>query len=209
MRMKFCTFSLEKSLLDRGYARVAGIDEVGRGCLAGPVVAAAVLVSSETQYLSGVWDSKQMTRSSREAVFNQLCGLVEAYGVGVASVAEIDELGIAEAAARAMLRAYSALSVRPDIVLVDGPPSIASPNLSKLQIVDGDRKHYVISAASVIAKVHRDRLMVSMARDYPRYGFERHVGYGTREHLEALKQYGACEIHRTSYAPVRRVMKRI
>lgn len=204
--MNYSTFSLEQSLLERGYSLIAGIDEAGRGCLAGPVVAAVVVVSNKDQYIPGVWDSKIMTLKRREDVYDELCETVEAFGIGSADAGEIDELGIGEAASLAMRRAYGRLEVRPEIVFVDGA-RVKSPNFSGYKVKFGDSKHYVISAASVIAKVHRDRFMRNMAERYPGYGFERHVGYGTREHLAAIAENGATAIHRRSYSPIKKFLR--
>ncbi len=204
--MKYSTFSLEKALFDQGYSTVAGMDEAGRGCLAGPVVGAVVVISSEEQYLPGVWDSKVMTRNKREELYDHIQDTVDGYGIGIAEAQEIDELGLSEAGSLCMRRAYEELSVRPDIVLVDGI-RVRSPNLSKVKIKEGDRKHYVISAASVLAKVYRDRLMDELANRYEGYGFERNVGYGTREHMEALEKFGIVAIHRKTYSPIVKILK--
>ena len=203
--MKYSTFSLEKSLLDNGYSYVGGIDEAGRGCLAGPVVAAVVVISNSEQYIPGVWDSKVMSGKRREGVYDKICEKVESYGIGTAEAGEVDELGISEAGSLAMHRAYGNLSVRPDIVLIDGE-RVRAPNLPSFKIKQGDRRHYVISAASVLAKVFRDRLVRKLAESYPGYGFEQHVGYGTKQHLDALRKLGVTEIHRRTFSPVKRLI---
>lgn len=206
-KLRYCNFSLEYSFLNNGCQFVAGIDEVGRGCLAGPVVAAVVVVSNKDQYLPGVWDSKLMTKKRREFAYDKIINVVDGYGVGESSCVEIDEIGIGEASSLAMLRAYEKLKLRPDIVLVDGK-FVSSPNLRSMKITQGDRKHYVISAASVVAKVYRDRLMVEMAKKYTGYGFERNVGYGTKEHRDAIEKIGICRIHRKSFSPVKQYIAR-
>ncbi len=204
--MHYSTFSLEYSLLEIGYSRIAGVDEVGRGCLAGPVVAGIVVISSPTSYIPGIVDSKLMSRKSREKVFDSICCIVDGYGIGVVSAQEIDAVGISEASSMAMARAYDKLRVRPDLVIVDGK-NIKSPVWKRLRIDKADMKHYVVSLASVLAKVYRDRLMAEYSLKYPRYGFEKHVGYGTKAHMEAMSRYGICELHRKSYAPVRRTVE--
>jgi ribonuclease HII len=204
--MKYSTFSLEYALFTQGCAAIGGIDEVGRGCLAGPVVAAAVVIRSPDTYLPGIFDSKLMTRAARERVYELICRSVDGYGVGTASVEEIDGLGISRAAALAMARAYGKLLFKPDVVIFDGK-HIRAPALPCLKIDKADQKHYVVSAASVLAKVYRDRLMCKMAERYPEYGFDHHVGYGTKQHFDALRSCGVCEIHRKSYAPVKRAME--
>lgn len=203
--MNYSTFSLEYALLHQGCSVVAGIDEVGRGCLAGPVVAGVVAISAPNDYLPGVFDSKLMSISARERMSDVIRKTVDGYGIGLATVEEIDALGIAKASALAMARAYGKLTRKPDIVIIDGA-NIQSPVLHCLKIDKADQKHYVVSAASVIAKVYRDRLMHDLASTYPGYGFEKHVGYGTKLHMDALRSHGVCDIHRKSYAPVRRVL---
>lgn len=205
--MKYATFSKEYVLFRKGYSHVAGIDEAGRGCLAGPVVAAVVVVSSDEQYISGVWDSKLMTIKRREEAFEKICRTVFGWAVGSVGPEEIDQIGIGNAAKKAMEKAYRGLDLdeRPEIVLIDGS-RVKTPHLTGFRIKAGDRKHYVISAASVIAKVTRDRIMYEYAEKYPEYGFENHVGYGTKKHLEAIEKYGVTEIHRKSYAPVKRYL---
>lgn len=199
---RYSNFSLEYSLLDNGCKFVAGMDEVGRGCLAGPVVAAIVVISGEDQYILGVWDSKIMTKKRREDVYDKILDIADGYGIGESSCGEVDKLGISQAAALAMSRAYELLDFQPDIVLVDGE-YVRSPNLRSLKIKEGDSKHFVISAASIVAKVYRDRLMIGLAKKFCGYGFERNVGYGTKEHRDAIAKIGVCEIHRRSFSPVR------
>jgi ribonuclease HII len=203
---KYSSFSLEYSFLQKGFTCVGGMDEVGRGCLAGPVVAAVVAVSNQEQYIPGVWDSKQMSEKQREEHFEEIMETVEGYGIGEASNLEIDELGISDATTLAMKRAYRQLNRQVDIMLTDGR-GISIPHIRMRNIVKGDSKHFVISAASVIAKVHRDRKMKQLARKYDIYGFERNVGYGTKDHRDALKEFGFCEIHRKSFAPIKDMLK--
>lgn len=204
--MIYSTFSLEYALFERGYATVAGIDEAGRGCLAGPVVAAVVVISSPTCYLTGVFDSKLLTRSARESLFDSIIEQVDEYGIGVVSPQDIDQMGISQAASLAMSRAYEQLHEKPDIVIIDGK-HVRSPELRGMKFNKADQDHYVVSASSVLAKVYRDRLMSEYARKYPGYGFEKHVGYATIEHKRALQNLGVCEIHRRTYAPVRNIIE--
>lgn len=204
---KYSHFSLEYGLLQEGYASVAGIDEVGRGCLAGPVVAAAVVISNEKQYIPGVWDSKVMTRKMREDFYQQIMNSVDSYCIGECSCEEIDEMGLGKAASLAMRKAYEGLKLKPDVVLIDGI-KIETPTLpNKRNIQNGDRLHFIIAAASVIAKVYRDNIMMELANKYKGYGFERNMGYGTKEHKDAIGKIGLCEIHRKSFSPVRKVLE--
>ena len=202
----------ERTAWQNQHSRVAGVDEAGRGPLAGPVVAAAVwiepsfLMAEEHSFFKGLNDSKQLTEAQRTFFFQRLqsCSQV-AIGVGLASVAEIDSFNILRATHLAMARALSQLNPRPDHALVDGRPVPGLP-CSSTAIVKGDSASLSIAAASVIAKVTRDAMLVEMDRQYPQYGFARHKGYGTAEHLAALERLGPCPEHRRSYAPVRRLV---
>jgi ribonuclease HII len=179
---------------------VAGIDEVGRGPLAGPVVAAAVILCRP---VAGIADSKQLNAKQREQVAGELLGCAF-FGIGAASVEEIDRINILQATFLAMSRALARLPVRPTRVLVDGNRAPAFPVPADC-IVDGDASVPSIGAASIIAKVLRDRLMVRLAQRYPGYGFATNVGYGTREHLDGLERLGPTIHHRRSFAPVRQL----
>lgn len=183
---------------------IAGVDEAGRGPLAGPVVAAAVILD-ETNPISGLDDSKKLNARKREALFIEICNKAKAFAICEASVAEIDEINILQASLLAMQRAVEALALQPHKILVDGT---FCPNVSiaKEAIVGGDALIPAISAASILAKVTRDRMMAEFDRQYPGYGFAKHSGYGTKTHLEALKVLGACPIHRRSYAPVKNIL---
>jgi ribonuclease HII len=188
-------------------ARVAGIDEAGRGPLAGPVVAAAVIIATE-RVPKGVRDSKLLSEKAREALFTEIHAAALAVGVGRASVEEIDRLNIHNATLLAMRRAYLALEVSPDFAFVDGC------HLPRLEcqaraIVDGDALIPAISAASIIAKVTRDRLMRALDAAFPAYGFARNKGYGTLEHREGLIRLGPSPHHRASFAPVRAALERV
>ena len=192
-----------------GYSRVAGVDEAGRGPLAGPVMAAAVvfnrefLESEQRGCLAGLDDSKKLTESKRNLFFRVLAESSQVeVGVGSASVAEIDETDILRATHLAMRRALVHLSPLPDLALVDGLPVPGLP-CESTAIVRGDSKSLSISAASIVAKVTRDELMRELDKQYSVYGFARHKGYGTREHMRTLLEHGPCSIHRRSFQPVR------
>ncbi len=184
--------------------RVAGVDEVGRGPLAGPVVTAAVILPHHYD-LPGLNDSKKLTAKRRELLAVAIKEQALCWEIASASVAEIDQLNILHATMLAMQRAVAGLAERPDSVLVDGN-RCPDFGIQASAIVGGDGLHACISAASIIAKVSRDKLMSEYAEQYPHYGFERNSGYPTAQHRSALEQYGACAIHRTSFAPVRRVL---
>ncbi len=176
------------------------MDEAGRGPLAGPVVASAVIVR-DFSFSSMINDSKKMTRKNREAAFDEIMGKCTV-GIGVVECGEIDKINIYQATFRAMEEAVIKLGEAPSALLVDGPKG---PNLPFRQfpIIDGDAISFTIACASVVAKVTRDRMMEYYAQVYPQYGFEKHKGYGTQEHVEALKKYGPCKIHRRSFEPVK------
>ncbi len=180
---------------------VAGVDEAGRGPLAGPVVAAAVILDPGGRRIRGVRDSKLIPPERREALAAKIREHAIAWAVGSADVAEIDALNILWATMLAMRRAVEALPVVPHEALIDGDrcPTLGCPTFA---IVKGDRDIAVISAASIIAKVTRDAMLVELDRVYPQYGFAQHKGYGTPEHLAALDRHGPCAIHRKSFAPV-------
>ena len=185
---------------------VAGVDEAGRGPLAGPVVAAAVILDPEHR-IEGLDDSKKLSEPQREHLASEIRERAIAWSVALAEPAEIDEINILAATMLAMRRAIASLSVMPDGVQVDGNRlpnlSFADRKLHGEAIVGGDGKVASISAASIIAKTHRDAIMVTLDREYPVYEFARHKGYGTRIHLERLKEHGPCPAHRQTFAPVR------
>ena len=185
-------------------AHVAGVDEVGRGPLAGPVVAAAVIFAGEND-VAGLRDSKKLSERQRASLNKLIRAKALALGIGSSSPEEVDQLNVLQASMLAMQRAVACLTVRPQRVLVDGNrcPQLAMPVDA---VVGGDNSIAVISAASIVAKVWRDELMTRMERVYPGYGFARHKGYPTPEHIEALERLGPCKIHRKSYAPVKRIM---
>ena len=183
---------------------IAGVDEAGRGPLAGPVLAAAVILHPERP-IAGLDDSKRLSARRREALFGHILIHAHAWAIGRAEVAEIDHMNILQATLLAMARAVQALPVVPDAVWIDGnqAPVLSMPTRT---IIGGDRDAGAISAASILAKVSRDREMTQLAARYPEYGFARHQGYPTAAHLAALRQHGPSPVHRRSFAPVRRVL---
>ena len=191
---------LERELLRRGYRLVAGVDEVGRGCLAGPVVAAAAILPAGC-VLPALNDSKLLDRETRARVERELRRCAVAVGLGLVPAREIDERNILRASLGAMRQALDLLDPPPEVVLVD---AVTIPGLRRpqLPIVHGDALCASIAAASILAKVHRDRLLDDLARRFPVYGFEHHRGYGTAEHWEALRRYGPCPEHRLSFGGV-------
>jgi len=202
-------FEFERALLRQGIVSFAGVDEAGRGPLAGPVVAAAVRLPALwveeglPPELAGLNDSKQLSAAQRERFFAFLTGEPGVhFAVAQADVAEIDDLNILQATHRAMNRALAELRPPPQHALVDGRP-VNSLTVAQTAVVQGDGRSYSIAAASVLAKVTRDRLMAEYDRRYPAYGFAAHKGYGTPDHLAALARHGPCPIHRRSFAPLK------
>ncbi len=191
-------YSFEISAKEKGYNIVCGVDEAGRGPLAGPVCAAAVILPEDT-VIEGLDDSKKLTEKKREALFDVIKEKAVAYGIAFATVDEIEEFNILGATYIAMCRAIEQLSIKPDYVLIDGnryPPMLCVEGET---VVKGDSKSMSIAAASILAKVTRDRLLIEYAEKYPQYSFEKHKGYGTKIHIEAIKKYGVTEIHRPSF----------
>lgn len=195
----------EKEGRSRGFQFIAGVDEAGRGPLAGPVVAAAVILPKDC-VLSGVNDSKKLTAAKREELFTRITGSAVAFGVGQASVQEIDQINIYRASQLAMERAIGFLSPQPDYLLTDAMPLPKLSQIPQKPLIHGDALSATIGAASIIAKVTRDRLLEEMNRQFPGYGFENHKGYGTEEHLKALSELGPCPEHRLTYAPVMEIL---
>ena len=179
------------------FGTVCGIDEAGRGPLAGDVFAAAVIFDEGT-VIEGINDSKKLTEKKREQLFEEICAKAKAYCIARASVEEIEELNILQADFRAMERAYNGLGIPGGIVLVDGN-QLPEINARMRYVIKGDATSASIAAASILAKVSRDRYMKQMAELYPQYGFDKHKGYGTKAHYAAVEQYGLCEIHRKSF----------
>ncbi|MCE5248856.1 ribonuclease HII [bacterium] len=192
--------AIERSLMAEGKKLIAGVDEAGRGPLAGPVVAGAVILPDGVCLL-GLDDSKKMTAKHREEMFERITSQAVAWGIGMAENDEIDEIGILEATMKAMRIAVENLHVRPDIVIVDGNRAPGLP-CEERAVVDGDALSLSVAAASVIAKVSRDRIMADMDGMFPGYGFARHKGYGCSSHIEAIRRLGPCDIHRFSFGIV-------
>ena len=190
-------WSIEHSLFEKGYSTVAGVDEAGRGPLAAEVYAAAVILPPDI-CIEGLNDSKKLSEKKREKLFDEICECALAYAVATASVEEIDEFNIRNATYMAMNRAIEALSIKPDFVMVDGD-CIKDCMYPHECVIKGDAKSLSIAAASILAKVSRDRHMLALAEKYPQYGFEKHKGYGTAAHIATLKEFGACEIHRKTF----------
>lgn len=190
-------WELENEIYDSGVELICGVDEAGRGPLAGPVCAAAVILPCGLE-IEGLNDSKKLSEKKRDKLFEAICSAAVSYGIAFASVEEIEEINILNAAMLAMNRAIEKLSVKPALALVDGNRNSAIKMPSRC-VVKGDAKCADIAAASILAKVTRDRYMLEMAEKYPAYHFEKHKGYGTKLHYEALREYGPCEIHRPSF----------
>jgi len=210
MSAKFSSsFEFEQPLWRQGIARVAGVDEAGRGPLAGPVVAAAAILpprwaeSGLPSELSGLNDSKQLTAAQREKFFAFItsCGEIE-FGIDAVDALLIDEINILQATHRAMNNALAKLNPLPPHALVDGRP-VKTLRVPQTAIIKGDARSYSIAAASVLAKVTRDRLMLGFHAQFPEYGFAEHKGYGTAKHLAAIEKHGACPIHRKTFAPLK------
>ncbi len=193
-------FEFERQCFAQGFRYVAGVDEVGRGCLAGPVYAAAVILSPEDPIL-GLRDSKKLSPAQRECFYEQILSRALCVRVAAVSVEEIDRINIFHASMAAMVQAVSSLSPLPQCLLVDGKFSLSLP-MPQQALVKGDDRSASIAAASIVAKVERDRYMSQQHDIYPEYGFSRHKGYGTQVHLAALKKYGPTPLHRRSFAPV-------
>lgn len=190
-------YSIENEYREKGFNIICGVDEAGRGPLAGPVYAAAVILSPDC-VIEGLNDSKKLTEKKREALFDEIKEKALAYGIASADEKEIDEINILNATFLAMKRAIASLSVRPDLALIDGNQK-PHTDIEEVTIIKGDAKSMSIAAASVLAKVSRDRFMLEMAEKYPQYEFARHKGYGTKLHYEKIAQYGVCDIHRRTF----------
>lgn len=199
--------ALEESLWQKGFVHVAGVDEAGKGPLAGPVSAGAVMIHSPSQMVEGVRDSKLMSARQRESVYDEICQRSSSFGVGMVESEEIDVIGIDMAVQKAMLMALKILEKKfgapLSYVIVDGSKTKILPHFESIRIKKGGLYHYSISAGSILAKVTRDRLMHKLSSEYPEYGFERHMGYGTKAHLDAIEKYGPCALHRKSFEPIR------
>ncbi len=188
----------ENEAVEKGYGLICGVDEAGRGPLAGPVCAAAVILPMDLE-IPGLNDSKKLTEKKREALYDIIIEKALAYGIAMATEQEVDEINILQATFLAMKRSVEALSLKPGYVLIDGNREPDLPDLSLKTIVKGDSRSANIAAASILAKVTRDRYMVQLDKTYPQYGFAIHKGYGTQKHYEALREFGPCPAHRRTF----------
>ncbi|MGN0520906.1 MAG: ribonuclease HII [Candidatus Fimenecus sp.] len=191
-------FSIENEYRNKEFSVICGVDEAGRGPLAGPVYAAAVILNPDT-VIEGLNDSKKLTEKKREALFPIIQEKAIAYGIGFATEQEIDEINILNATFLAMRRAVEQLSVMPDLLLIDGNQKPKIGACPEVTVIKGDAKSMSIAAASVLAKVSRDRFMLKLAETYPQYAFEKHKGYGTKLHYEKLAEYGISPVHRKTF----------
>lgn len=190
-------WEIERQLKGKGFQYIAGVDEAGRGPLAGPVYAAAVILPEDAR-LDGINDSKKLSEKKREELFEKITDIAIAYAIFSVDEKEIDEINILNATHKAMNGAAKELSVKPDYVIIDGN-SIKGMDLPHETVVKGDAKSISIAAASILAKVSRDRYITQMAEKYPQYGFEKHKGYGTKAHTDAILEYGVSPIHRKTF----------
>ena len=189
---------IEKDLYEKGFKNICGIDEAGRGPLAGPVVVAGVIMPKDSM-IEGVNDSKKVSEKKREELYEIITKEAISYGIGIIDQKEIDRINILNATKEGLTMAVKELNPRPDLIIVDALTKIDTDGIPYQSIIKGDAKCYSISAASIIAKVTRDRLMVEYDSLYPGYGFAKNMGYGTAEHIDALKKIGPCAIHRRTF----------
>lgn len=188
----------EEELHNNGIKIIAGIDEAGRGPLAGPVVVGVAIMPRDSM-IEGVNDSKKVSEKKREVIYEKITEEAIDWGVGIATQNEIDDINILNATKLALTRAIENLKIKPDLILVDALTNIDTKGIPYKSIIKGDAKEYSIACSSIIAKVTRDRMMREYDQIYPQYGFEAHKGYGTAKHIQALKEYGPCIIHRKSF----------
>jgi ribonuclease HII len=209
MKRQLPSLTQEMALYAQGYRRIAGLDEAGRGAWAGPLVAAAVTLPLErpdlADALEGVRDSKQLTPAKRDTLYSTIVQVAVAVGVGTVPVADVDSLGVVEATRRAMTLSLEALGPSPDHLIIDFL-SLPAQSIPQLAIIHGDALCLSVAAASIVAKVSRDRLMVALGERFPAYGFARHKGYGTALHRRALARSGPSPLHRLSFAPLRALL---
>ena len=189
---------IENEIYNSGIETICGIDEAGRGPLAGPVVVAAVIMPKDSM-IEGVNDSKKVSEKKREILYEQIINEAIAYSVGIIDQKEIDEINILNATKKGLTTAIKELKVKPQRILVDALTGIDTLGIPYTSIIKGDAKAYSIAAASIIAKVTRDKIMREWDEIYPEYGFEKHKGYGTKMHIDAIKEYGLCPLHRLSF----------
>lgn len=188
----------DKEFFDMGMNYVCGIDEAGRGPLAGPVVVASVIMPKESM-LEWVNDSKKVTEKRREILYEKILEEAISYGIAIIDQEEIDDINILQATKKGLTQAITSMEVKPDVILVDALTGIDTLGIPYKSIIKGDANSYSIAAASILAKVTRDRIMREWDKVYPEYGFEKHKGYGTAKHIEAIKEYGLCPIHRKTF----------
>lgn len=189
---------IDEEFFKKGVKYVAGIDEAGRGPLAGPVVVACVIMPEDSM-IEGVNDSKKISEKKREALYDKILEEAICYGVGIISQEEIDELNILRATKKGLTTALTQMEIKPNVILVDALTGIDTLGIPYKSIIKGDANSYSIAAASIIAKVTRDRIMREWDKVYPEYGFAGHKGYGTAKHIAAIKEYGLCPLHRRSF----------
>ena len=189
---------IEKSFFNKGIKNICGIDEAGRGPLAGPVVVASVIMPEDSM-IEGVNDSKKVSEKKREMLYDKIIEEAISYSVAIISEKEIDDINILNATKKGLTQSIKELDVKPDLILVDALDKIDTLGIPYKPIIKGDSLVYSIAAASIIAKVTRDRIMRQMDEIYPEYGFSGHKGYGTAKHIAAIKQYGLCDIHRRTF----------
>jgi ribonuclease HII len=202
--MKHLSRKYDLEFQDEGYRLIAGVDEAGRGPWAGPVVAACLVFDEKIKPIVALNDSKLMTHRTREEAYEWLTANFK-YGVGVVAQEIIDEINILQATKLAMKQAIESLEVKPDLLLIDAL-KLSNVNIPQRGIIKADSKIWCVAAASIIAKVTRDRLMFYYHKKYPEYGFDRHKGYGTKIHQEALKKNGICPLHRKSFRPIKEIL---
>jgi ribonuclease HII len=202
------TLNFEAALWEQGQLQVAGVDEVGLGCLAGPIVSAAVVIPINVEPIALVRDSKKLSALQREQAFLKILTQATAIGIGMASVAEVEQVNVLQASYLAMRRAIS--RVQPiDHALIDGRPIKVDLGVPITTIIKGDAQSYAIACASIVAKVRRDRLMAKLAKRYPGYGWERNMGYGTAQHLAGIRSIGITPWHRKTYAPIQTAIEQL
>ena len=189
---------IDKEFFDKGVKYIAGIDEAGRGPLAGPVVVASVILPQDSM-IEGVNDSKKISESKREKLFEIITKEAISYGIGIIYQNEIDEINILQATKKGVTEAIRNMDIKPNIIMVDALSGINTLGIPYKSIIKGDAKSYSIAAASIIAKVTRDRIMREWDKVYPEYGFGSHKGYGTAKHIAAIREYGPCPIHRKTF----------
>lgn len=199
-------YKYEKTCFENGFVHIAGVDEAGRGPLAGPVVASAVILNPHVE-IPGLNDSKQLSKQKRDRLFDEILANALSYAIAFVYPEEIDRINIYQASKKAMIEAIKQLSITPDFILTDAMP-LKELTIPSLPIIKGDTLSASIAAGSILAKVSRDRYMEEMAKKYPSYGFDRHKGYPTKDHLDAIQLFGITPIHRKTYKPVKDILQK-